>query len=478
MKLEKTKVLSQSEIEKVNDAAIQIMEDAGFLIRSSKILDILDKSGAKVDFEKQHVKFPGKLIEECLLKVPSRIPWYDRNGDLKVVLGSGRPYVAMGHNAVFMQDIDTGERRNACLQDVEQLAIVADRLKEIDVIGIPVDPWEVTSEAHVFYGVKKLMESSNKPVYFSSNLPEINIAIYEMAKTVYPHDLAKKPYIITQHSPTSPLIIDGPMAESLYEMAIRGIPVCSLPEPYNGVSAPFTVAGLLAACTAEILCGIVMAQIFNPGVYCIFGSSWTTFDMKHGAALIGSPETNLLRIAHAQMAKFYNIPAHVTSPNTEANAHDEQMAWEKMISQYACMTSGNDLIVNCGMFATGLTFSLEQLVLDSEMVGIIRRMMQGFEVNDDTLAVDVVKSVGPGGSFLMEDHTIEHLRSGEYYEYAVSSVDPYETWRAKGKPDVVDLARDKARSLISAGIAQPLDNMKLKAMDEIAKKLDLYYAKA
>ncbi len=476
MKLEMTQVLSRSEIEKVNDAAIQIMQDVGFLVRSARILGILHQNGAEVDFENQKVKFPKGLIEECLLKVPSRIPWYDRNGELKVVLGGGRPCVAMGHNAVFMQDLDTGERRNACQQDVEQLAIVADRLKEIDVIAIPVDPWEVTAETHVFYGVKKLMESSSKPVYFSSNLPEVNIAICEMAKAVYPYDLAKKPYIITQHSPTSPLTIDGPMAESLYEMAIRGIPVCSLPEPYNGVSAPFTVAGLLASCTAEILCGIVMAQIFNPGVYCLFGSSWTTFDMKHGAALIGSPETNLLRIAHAQMAKFYHIPAHVTSPNTEANAHDEQMAWEKMLSQYACMTSGNDLIVNCGMFATGLTFSLEQLVLDSEMVGIIRRMMQGFEVNDDTLAVDVVKSVGPGGSFIMEDHTIGHLRSGEYYEYTVSSVDPYETWKAKGNPSVVDLAREKARSLIAEGIAQPLDEAKLKAIEDIARKLDALYA--
>lgn len=370
MKLTRTQVLSQSEIEQVHEAAMRIMEEAGFEIHSERILVLLQNEGSVVDLQKRRVRFPRNLIEKCLLKVPSRIPWYDRNGELKAVLGSGKPYVAMGHNAVFMQDVDTGERRNAGIRDVEDLTIVADRLDEIDVIGIPVDPWEVTPEAHVLYGVKALMENTTKPIYFSSNLPEVNIAIYEMAKIVYDGDLAEKPYIITQHSPTSPLIIEEPMAESLYEMAIRGIPVCSLPEPYNGVSAPYTVAGLLASCTAEILCGIVMAQIFKPGVYCLFGSSWTTFDMKHGAALIGSPETDLLRIAHAQMAKFYNIPAHVTSPNTEANAHDEQMAWEKMLSQYSCMTSGNDFIVNCGMFSTGLTFSLEQLVLDNEMMGV------------------------------------------------------------------------------------------------------------
>jgi len=467
MRLSKTQVLSQSEIEQVNEAALRILEEVGFEIHGDRILKLLSDGGAIVDFNEKRVRFPGSLVEECLLKVPSRIPWYDRNGNLSAVLGSGRPYVAMGHNAVFMQDIDTGERRNATVKDVEQLTIVADRLKQIDVIGIPVDPWEVTPEAHVIYGVKALMENTAKPIYFSSNLPEVNIAIYEMAKVVYSGDLAKRPYIITQHSPTSPLLIEEPMAESLYEMAVRGIPVCSLPEPYNGVSAPYTVAGLLASCTAEILCGIVMAQIFNPGVPCLFGSSWTTFDMKHGAALIGSPETDLLRIAHAQMGKFYNIPCHVTSPNTEANAHDEQMAWEKMLSQYSCMTSGNDFIVNCGMFSTGLTFSLEQLVLDDEMVGIIRRMMQGITVNDDTLAFDVIKSVGPKGSFLMEEHTLDHLRNGEYYEYEVASVDPYETWRMKGKPTVVDIARDKAKKLLSQGVREQLSSEKIKAMERI-----------
>lgn len=472
MRLLKTEVLSSREIEQVHDAALQIMEHTGFQIHGDRIVGLLANGGAIVERDNNKVRFPRKLVEECLLKVPSRIPWYDRKGELKVVLGSGKPYVAMGHNAVFMQDLDTGERRNATVQDVEQLAIVADRLSEIDVLGIPVDPWEVTPEAHVFYGVKALMENTTKPIYFSSNLPDINIAIYEMAKAIYPNDLAEKPYIITQHSPTSPLIIEEPMAESLYEMAIRGIPVCSLPEPYNGVSAPYTLAGLLASCTAEILCGIVMAQIFKPGVYCLYGSSWTTFDMKHGAALIGSPETDLLRIAHAQMAKFYNIPAHVTSPNTEANAHDEQMAWEKMLSQYSCMTSGNDLIVNCGMFATGLTFSLEQLVLDAEMTGIIRRMMKGFDVNEDTLAVDIIDSVGSGGSFIMEDHTIEHLRSGEYYEYKISSVDPYETWRMNGTPSIVDLARSKARTLISQGAREKLPEDVLAAMNVIAKKLE------
>ncbi|HHW48138.1 MAG TPA: hypothetical protein GXX14_05915, partial [Clostridiaceae bacterium] len=389
MRLTRTQVLSQSEIEQVNEVALKILEEVGLEIHGDRILKILSNGGANVDFGTKRVRFPRKLVEECLLTVPSKIPWYDRDGNLTAVLGSGKPYVAMGHNAVFMQDIDTGERRYATVKDVEQLTIVADRLDQIDIVGIPVDPWEVPPEAHVIYGVKALMENTTKPVYFSSNIPEVNVALYEMAKVVYDGDLAKKPYIVTQHSPTSPLFIEESMAESLYEMAIRGIPVCSLPEPYNGVSAPYTVAGLLASCTAEILSGIVMAQIFNPGVYCLYGSSWTTFDMRHGAALIGSPETNLLRIAHAQMGKFYNIPCHVTSPNTEAHDHDEQMAWEKMMSQYACMTSGNDFIVNCGMFSTGLTFSLEQLVLDNEMVGIIRRMMEGIKVDEDTLAFDV-----------------------------------------------------------------------------------------
>ncbi|MCK4590843.1 MAG: trimethylamine methyltransferase family protein, partial [Candidatus Latescibacteria bacterium] len=177
-----------------------------------------------------------------------------------------------------------------------------------------------------------------------------------------------------------------------------------------------------------------------------YANSWTTTDMRTGAALVGSTETSLCHIAGAQLARFYHVPSHTTAPNSDNHAHDEQNAWEKTFSTFTSVASGHDLIVNCGMFATGMTCSHEQLIMDEEISAMAKRIAAGIEVNSDTIAKDLIQEIGPqGDTYLTADHTLRWLRSNEYLMPRVSVRGPRGVWEAQGGNDTYQLAREKTK---------------------------------
>ena len=415
MQLTNFTILSEEEINQIHMASLDILENTGVVIHSDEVLQLLKEKGVIADHREKTAKFPRVIVERAIESVPSSFTLYDRNGKQAMVVGEGIPMCAAGHNAIYMIDPGSDIRRNPTTKDVEDFATVSEGLMDIDIVGVPVMPQDVTAEASLLYAVKALFENTTKPLFYSTESREINASIIRMMKTIAgKSDISECPNAIGQLSPTSPLFWVGEAAEALTDSAREGVPVNILPEPMSGVSAPYSVAGLLTVHNAEILSGVVIAQLANPGAPLIYGSSWTTFDMKKMNAIIGSPETSLLRIAGCQMAKFYNIPSHTTAPNSDSNMHDEQNAWEKAISNMCALCARNDIVMNSGMFATGLTVSLAQLVLDDETNGIIRRMNKGIRVDADTIASDLIDSVGPCGSFLMENHTLDGLRTEEF----------------------------------------------------------------
>jgi trimethylamine--corrinoid protein Co-methyltransferase len=220
---------------------------------------------------------------------------------------------------------------------------------------------------------------------------------------------------------------------------------------------------------AECLSGLAMTQLLKPGHKVMYANSWTTTDMRTGAALVGSVETTLCRIAAAQLAKFYKAPSHTTAPNSDNHAHDEQNAWEKTLSQFCALSAGHDLIVNCGMFATGMTCSHEQLVMDEEISAMARRIAAGITVNEDTIARDVIEEIGPQGeSYLTTEHTMDWLRSDEYYIPRVAVRGPRASWEAAGSKDTYQIARDMVREYALVPAAD-LDSARRAKMDEIVR---------
>jgi trimethylamine--corrinoid protein Co-methyltransferase len=470
MKFQDFKVLSEQEIVQIHEASINILETSGVLVYSKKALDLLNSKGAIVDYDKKLVRIPRKIVESCLKSVPKMIDLYDRNGNKYLTLGDGIPKCASGHNAIFIIDANTNERRNSTVKDVENFALISDKLADIDIVGVPVMPQDVTPKATLLYAVKALYENTTKPLFFSTESTAINASIIDMMKAITgKNSISECPSAISQLSSTSPLLWEPGAVDALIDVATEGVPLNLLPEPMTGVSAPYTVAGLLTMHNTEVLSGVVLSQLVRSGAPVIYGSSWTTFDMKYTAAIIGSPETSMLRVAGCQMARYYNMPSHTTAPNSDSNAHDEQNSWEKTISNMCAICGGNDLVMNSGMFATGLTISLEQLVLDDEINGIIRRLHRGIQVDKNTIGVQVINSVGPKGSFLMEEHTMDFLYSGEFREVKVSNTNNYDNWMAEGAPTVEKNASKIVENYLREGNGKILNGEIIRKLNEIIK---------
>jgi len=446
MKLSTLTVLSDSEVKQIHDATVDILENCGVKLGSSNMFTLLKNKGLKVDADQQIVRFTRASIEDALSKIPPTFEVFDREGKFAFVLGDGVPKIAAGHNAVFWVDSETGQTRPSRVSDVELFARICQQLERIDMIGIPVMPQDVPNpKATLLYGVRAVIENSTKPIYFSTDSLTVNRAIIEMMRHVFPGDLRKQVYGISQLSPTSPLFWEDTVLEAIMDTVPTGVPLAILPEPNAGVSSPYTLAGLLTMNNAECLSGLVMIQMLQPGTKVMYANSWTTTDMRTGAALVGSTETTLCRIAAAQLARFYKTPSHTTAPNSDNHAHDEQNAWEKTFSTFSSVAAGHDLIVNCGMFATGMTCSHEQLIMDEEISAMSKRIAEGILVNDDTVARDLIKEIGPRGDYMTADHTMDWLHSREYLLPRVSVRGPRASWEAAGAKDTYQLAKDKVQ---------------------------------
>jgi trimethylamine---corrinoid protein Co-methyltransferase len=470
MKLARMTVLSELEIRQIHEASLHILETCGVEVHSRKMLELLKQKGMNVDFERQLIRFSPSFIEDSIAAMPPAFDVFKRDGSFAFTLGDGVPKVAAGHNAVFWLDSETGQTRASRVADVELFARICERLPGIDMIGIPVMPQDVPKpSASLLYGVRACIENSLKPIFFSTDKAEVNEACIEMLRASFAGDLGSEAYGITQFSPTSPLYWEGSVIDAILGTIETGVPIAILPEPNAGVSAPYTLAGLLTANNAECLSGLAMIQALKPGHKVMYANSWTATDMRSGAALVGSAETTLCRIAAAQLARFYKAPSHTTAPNSDNHAHDEQNAWEKTYSQFCSIASGQDLIVNSGMFATGMTCSHEQLIMDDEISAMARRICAGIRVNEETIARDVIEGVGPKGeSYLTADHTMSWLRSDEYYIPRVAVRGPRSSWEATGSKDSYRRARDLVREY-SSKAAPDLDPARKARLEEIIR---------
>lgn len=448
MRLNTMKVLSDSEVTAIVEATARILQETGVKIDSEKTLNFLKEKGLPVDMEKSTVKFHESVQRECLASAPKTIPVVNRQGERLFTLGEDDTVFASGHNAVFFDDAEKGEHRQFTLHDVDDYVAVSHHLQDIDMIGLPASPAGVNSRSALLYALRSAFANSNKPVYFSTDSEAINHYAIEMTLAASADAAGWGAYMISQLSPTSPLFWEKGAVEGIVECAERNFPVAVLPEPITGVSAPYSLAGLITVHNAEAISGICITQLVNPGTPVIWASSWTTFDMKKSAALVGSIETTLCRIGGAQVAKYYKLPLHTTAPNSDNHAHDEQNSWEKTFSTFCAAAAGNDLVVNLGMYACGLTISLEQLVMDAEIVGQVRRLMNGIDASPEMIGEELIREVGHRGNYLMEEHTLGLLGKGEHREPLVAARGSIDTWKEEGAKDSVLMAADIARDIL------------------------------
>ncbi|MFC2145153.1 trimethylamine methyltransferase family protein, partial [Actinomycetota bacterium] len=419
MRLSDVSILSDEEIKVIDEGAREVLSDTGILVLSEEILKTLASKGADVDFNKKIVKVNNKIINDCLDSAPDIIRVYDRNLENFLEIGKGRKtYVASGHNAIYYFDETKMEKRPITKEEVGNFALISDYLDEVDIVGIQAMPQNVEPKSTILHALNAVLDNTVKPVYFSPESGSEVKGLLDIIKVVCGDTkLSDKSIGICQLSPISPLTWTKGGVEGLAILAKEKFPIMVLPQPIAGATGPKTLAGLLTLTNIENLSGLIFAQLINPGTPVIYGSAWTKFEMTKGTALIGIPERYSLNIAHTQLANYYNLPSHSTAFDTDANLHDEQNAIEKIFNTIATMMAKTDIIIDCGMFSTGLNVSYEQLIVDNDMAKFVRRFLKGVEVNKDTVALDVIKMVGQNKTYLMEGHTLKYTKPEERKEY-------------------------------------------------------------
>jgi trimethylamine--corrinoid protein Co-methyltransferase len=473
MKTVRFQVLSDEELMRIHEASVWILENIGVRVDSMQAVDILHGGGAHVDGKSGVVRFHESMIQDALDSAPSTIELYDRRMRKSLVIGHGAGAAAPGHNAVKFIDHASGARRPARCTDCADFARVADALGEYQAIAVPVMPQDVDPKSTILHGFFHTSSNSTKHIYFSPDSARATRAVLEMVGAITgKKDFLTGSPVTCQLSPTSPLVWDREATDGVIDCARAGIPLSYLPQPFTGMTAPVTVAGLMAQHNAELLSGLVLSQLVRPGTPAIYGSAWTTFDMKKANIILCSPEAAALRAAGVQLASFYGLPSHTIGPDGDAHLYDEQLGWEKLLSTMAAIGAGVDLLVNWGLFDSAWTVSLEQMVLDAEILSICRRFMEGIPVDDTTLGLEVIFQVGPGGHFMEMAHTLEQLRAGALWEAEVSNTYTSKHWEEMGSPSVLVHASRRVDDLLSTHRPEPLGSDTLRSLHEIIEKFE------
>jgi trimethylamine--corrinoid protein Co-methyltransferase len=471
MRLNKAEILSQDEINLIDESSREVLTETGILVYSDTVIKAMADAGASVDFTNKIVKFNKRMINECLATAPKEITIYGRDGQFPLIIGNKeKTLTASGHNAIYYYDEKKNIRRPVTKQEVGNFSLISDYLDNIDIVGVEAMPQDVFPRASILHALEAVLNNTTKPVYFSPENVKETQALLEIMKVISDDiEISKKPAGICQISPISPLTWSEGTAEALVLLSKERFPLLVLPQPYAGVTSPITVAGLITLNNIENLAGILFNQLISPGASVIYGAGWTTFEMKKSAVLIATAERNICTVAGAQLADFYNLPSHCIAFDTDSNIYDEQNGFEKIFNIISTIQSGIDVVINAGMIGTGMSVSYEQLIVDNEMAKFVRKYIDGVEVNIDTIGLEVIKNVGHHKNFMMEDHTFKYLKSKEYMDYSVSNRDIYDNWVKKGRPSVTDNARELANYIINNHKVAEMSAAKKEKIIEIIK---------
>ena len=467
-------VLSKEEIQAVHQTVLELMKDPGIKIEHEEALDIFKRGGADVDLEKHVVHIAPSLVEYALnhaprfMKVCGRDPKYDLKSNNGV-------HYSGGHGATMVFDFDTGERRAATKKDLENNVRVHDALENTHFIFPEIYPQDVPEKALDRHISQALLSNTEKPVIATAydgegakDLLKMGIAIAGSEEA-----LRQRPMFTVSLGVISPFIFQPDRVDVLLEMCRSGHPFQVYTIPSAGTTSPVTLAGTLALMTAELLSGLVLTQLVNPGAPVRLMGYAGTADMRSGEFTFASPEKTLMAGALAQMLRFNGVPQGVHGSTTRANVSDAQAGYETgMLNLFAAL-SGSDVVIECTSASLENTAASvpEQAVIGNEICSFINRILQGIEINPDTLAVDVIREIGPGGEYLTHDHTMEYFMT-EHWDAKLGSRLPRDLWEEKGAMDIRTKARETYKKILATHRPKPLDPKVQKKLQQIVEQAE------
>jgi len=453
-------ILSAESIEQIHNTAMRVLGTVGVSIPQEEALEVFRQHGVRVD--NGRVYLTEDQVMDAIKNAPKQFTINARDPEKSVVVGGGDPVLAPGYGAPFIIDAKEG-KRSPTLDDYHNLAKIAHQLQNIDVSGhLIVEPEMPNAHLHMLHAH---LTHSDKPIIGSTAGAEGAQAAIDMAGLAFGEKI-DKPVMISLVNSLSPLGFATDMLDVLLVYAKAGQPIVIAALGMAGTTAPITLAGVLASQTAELMTGLTLAQYVNPGTPMVFGSTSSNVDMRMGSLSIGSPELSMLICAHGQLARFYGLPSRSGGSLTDASYPDAQAGFESMMALMTTFDSDISFVLHsAGILASYLAFSYEKFILDEEMISMVRRLKQGFPVDESTLAFEVIQAVGPGGNFLQQSHTLKRCRK-EFWKPNLCDRGGVAAWVASGGKTAVDRATARWQSLLESHVDPPMDAGARKALDD------------
>jgi trimethylamine--corrinoid protein Co-methyltransferase len=466
------RVFSEDAIDAIHLASLEVLEKTGVRIHHGEnILKMLKENGCTVDFEKGVVQFPSYVVEEAVKKTPKTFIMYGRNPKYDCKLDGRHVYFTTDTETTNTVDLQTGEWRPSTMDDLEKLTRVTDALDSYASGGHLTTALDKPNNVRCLYDYAAALNNTEKPCGWSVYPPELAMQLtdYQLeiatAAAGSEKKLKERPIVDGSFCTESPLKFEGRYVEIALKLAKLGFPCTVASMPLGGATAPVTFAGSLVITNAEILSGVCTIQLASPGtstnVFYLMGN----LDMKTGLWGQG-PEEGLLCAGAVEVARHYGFRVTVNGFNTASKMSGAQTSYEKTLSTILPVLAGADIVYGAGSLQGGMAASFEELVMDDEVCRAVWKAVQGIEVNDETLAVDVINKVGSSGHFLAEKHTLKHFKDVLFFPQ-LTDRQSYDAWKKTGGKSMIKRARERAEEILRDHWPTPLDKDAQKEISEI-----------
>jgi trimethylamine--corrinoid protein Co-methyltransferase len=467
-------VFDHNQVQAVNQASLDILENAGATFLSANARRIFANAGATVDESRQNVRIPSYLVKELIKNVPNTLQFYGTDPSRTLEIGGTKQYMTCGGHYQYVLDLEKGNRRPGIRTDVENLTRLGDALENISVASGMVRANDVPEEILHVEDTVIHWKNTSKPGYIYGETAEAARDSIELLRIIAggEAELRKKPVGTAAVCPSSPLMYDTKLTDFLTEVAQAGLPVLLLAMDNSGATSPVTLAGTITQTNAVLLAGICLVQIIQKGGPVLYGSIPLALDQRTGLPSVGSPEQALLSAGNAQMARYYGFPSAISAGVSDSKIPDIQAGYESALTMIAAMLAGANWIRTvAGALESHTSACYEMLVIHDEMFGMAERIARGIEVSDQTLATSLIKKVAPArGNYLGERHTLDFLRQ-ERYLPKLSDRSTRNVWEKGGSKSLREVARAKAKEILGTHWPKPLAPETERELDKKAEEI-------
>ena len=463
-------VLNQAQCEKIIEAVFRLLETTGCMIQSESARLMLAENGCKI--QEKRVQIPKSLMKWAIKQAPSTVNLYSRDGEKVMCVGSGKSYFGPAISTVYVRDVESGEKRSAVFSDAVNAAIVCDALPNVSWASAMSGLSDGVHGLDDVYEVLALLPNTKKPLmYWAASLQNLKYE-FEMFDAVAGDEGAygEKPFSIALVCPMDPLSHLDEALEQLMFLAKRRAPVVYIAGVSLGGNSPITPAGNIIVGIADTLVGLLISQLTQAGAPFVVSKFSDNLDMSTVTIGRSHPELIAANAATADVFHYLGLPFCLNLGDTDSGSLDQMAAFDIGMQLYTASLSGTDMAMSIGGFESCNMSSLNGLVFANDAIDFIDVITGGVALDDESMALDVIDHVGPGGNYLMETHTFQRCRSGWR-----SDIMRARTLKDIAEGNVADwdaASREKVKTILAKGVQHPLDSAVEQRLNKIMKKAE------